>query len=48
MDFAEALIQSNKPFDFFAYPNKNHGIAGGKTRLHLFEKMTQFLLENGN
>jgi dipeptidyl-peptidase-4 len=48
MDFAEALIQANKPFDFFSYPNKNHGIAGGKTRLHLFEKMTQFLLENGN
>ncbi len=48
MDFAEALIQANKPFDFFSYPNKNHGIAGGKTRLHLFEKMTQFLLENGH
>jgi dipeptidyl-peptidase-4 len=48
MDFAEALIQANKPFDFFSYPNKNHGISGGKTRLHLFEKMTQFLLENGH
>jgi dipeptidyl-peptidase 4 len=46
MDFAEALIQANKPFDFFSYPNKNHGIYGGKTRLHLFEKMTNFLLEN--
>lgn len=46
MDFAEALIQANKPFDFFSYPNKNHGIYGGKTRLHLFEKMTNFLMEN--
>lgn len=46
MDFAEALIQQNKKFDFFSYPNKNHGIAGGKTRLHLFQKMTDFLMEN--
>jgi len=46
MDFAEALIQANKKFDFFSYPNKNHGIYGGKTRLHLFQKMTDFLLEN--
>jgi dipeptidyl-peptidase-4 len=28
------------------YPDKNHGIFGGKTRLHLYTKMTQFLLEN--
>lgn len=46
MDFAEALIQQNKKFDFFSYPNKNHGISGGKTRLHLFQKMTDFLMEN--
>jgi dipeptidyl-peptidase-4 len=46
MDFAEALIQQNKKFEFFSYPNKNHGIAGGKTRLHLFQKMTDFLMEN--
>ncbi len=46
MDFAEALIQANKKFEFFSYPNKNHGIYGGKTRLHLFQKMTDFLMEN--
>lgn len=46
MDFAEALIQANKKFEFFTYPNKNHSIYGGKTRLHLFTKMTDFLLEN--
>ena len=46
MRLAEALIQANKPFDYMVYPDKNHGIFGGKTRLHLYTKMTQFLLEN--
>ena len=46
MRLAEALIQANKPFDYMVYPDKNHGISGGKTRLHLYTLMTQFLLEN--
>ena len=40
------LVKSNIEFDFFAYPNKNHGIYGGFTRLHLYNKMTNFLFEN--
>jgi dipeptidyl-peptidase-4 len=28
------------------YPDKNHGIYGGTTRLHLYEMMTNWLLEN--
>jgi dipeptidyl-peptidase 4 len=46
MDMASALVAANKQFDFFVYPNKNHGIYGGNTRLHLFTKMTSFLKEN--
>lgn len=46
MRLAEALIQANKDFDYMLYPDKNHGIFGGKTRLHLYTKMTEFLLEN--
>lgn len=46
MDMVSALVAKNKPFDMFIYPNKNHGIYGGYTRLHLFEKMTVFLKEN--
>jgi dipeptidyl-peptidase-4 len=46
MDMTSALVAANKPFEMFVYPNKNHGISGGKTRLHLYEKMTSFLLEN--
>ena len=46
MDMTTALVAANKPFEMFVYPNKNHGISGGKTRLHLYGKMTSFLLEN--
>ncbi len=46
MEMAEALVQANKDFDMFMYPNKNHGIYGGYTRLHLFSKMEKFLKEN--
>jgi dipeptidyl-peptidase-4 len=41
-----ALIKANKPFDQFAYPDKNHGIYGGNTRWYLYEQMTNWLLEN--
>lgn len=46
MDMVTALVKANKPFDLFVYPNKNHSIYGGNTRLHLYTKMTRFLLEN--
>ncbi|MAU71772.1 MAG: S9 family peptidase [Pseudozobellia sp.] len=46
MRMAEALIQANKQFDWAIYPDKNHGIYGGNTRVHLFNKMTNFLNEN--
>ncbi|SFD15015.1 S9 family peptidase [Algibacter pectinivorans] len=45
MRLAEALIQADKQFDWAIYPDKNHGIYGGKTRLHLYKKMTNFLHE---
>lgn len=43
MRLAEALIQADKDFDWAIYPDKNHGIFGGNTRLHLYKKMTNFL-----
>ncbi|WP_295231564.1 S9 family peptidase [uncultured Chryseobacterium sp.] len=46
MEFSEALIQNRKQFDFMAYPDKNHGIYGGYTRPQLYQKMTNFILEN--
>lgn len=46
VEMANALIAANKQFDTYYYPNRNHGIYGGNTRLHLYTKMTNFLLES--
>ena len=46
MRMIEALIQANKSFDWAIYPDKNHGIYGGNTRLHLYTKMTNFIKDN--
>ncbi|MFM1932523.1 MAG: hypothetical protein RL226_1826, partial [Bacteroidota bacterium] len=36
MEMINALVKANKQFDLFIYPDRNHGIYGGNTRLHLF------------
>lgn len=46
MAMIESLVQENKSFDWLIYPDKNHGIYGGKTRLQLYTKMTKYLLEH--
>ena len=46
MEMVNALVAAGKDFDFFAYPNRNHGIYGGNTRLHLFNMMLDFVHEN--
>ena len=45
-EMVSALVQANKQFDLFVYPDKNHGIYGGNTRLHLYQMMTDYILEN--
>lgn len=45
VEMANALIKANKQYDTYFYPNRNHGIYGGVTRLHLYNKMTNFLRE---
>jgi dipeptidyl-peptidase-4 len=46
MRLSEALIQANKTFDFMLYPDKNHGIYGGMTSVHLYSKISNFIFEN--
>jgi dipeptidyl-peptidase-4 len=46
MELVRELVDSGKDFDYFVYPDKNHGIGGRSTRLHLFNMMTEFVLEN--
>ena len=45
-EMASALVNANKKFDLFIYPDKNHSIYGGNTRLHLFTKITDFIIKN--
>jgi dipeptidyl-peptidase-4 len=45
-NFVAALEKANKQFSTMFYPGKNHSIAGGNTRLHLYTLMTNFLLAN--
>lgn len=45
-EFASELINKNKKFQFMTYPDKNHGIYGGKTRQQLYQMMTDYILEN--
>ncbi len=44
--FEDALITAGKQFQSFYYPNRNHGIYGGNTRLHLYQMMTDFVEKN--
>lgn len=46
LEMANALIAANKQFDFFIYPNRNHGIYGGNTREHLFRMMLEYVKKN--
>ncbi len=46
IELTNALLKENKQFDMFFYPNKDHGIYGGTTRLNLYQKMTDWILEN--
>ncbi len=46
MEMIDALVTNNIDFDMFIYTNKNHGIYGGYTRLHLFNKMLKFTTTN--
>jgi dipeptidyl-peptidase-4 len=46
MEMINALVDAGKDFDFFVYPDRNHGIYGGNTRLHLFDMMLEFVREH--
>jgi len=45
MEFSEVLVQAGIPFDMAIYTNRNHGIRGGNTTMHLYRKMEEFLKE---
>lgn len=45
-EYADELISKGKQFDMFVYPKKNHNISGSKTRLHLYNMMSDYLIKN--
>lgn len=42
-EMTEKLVQAGIQFDMAIYTNRNHGIYGGNTRIHLYTRMTSFL-----
>jgi dipeptidyl-peptidase 4 len=43
----DRLIALGKPFEYMAYPNRNHGISEGEgTSVHLRMLMVRYLLRN--
>jgi dipeptidyl-peptidase-4 len=46
MRMVEALVQADKQFEWAIYPDKNHSIYGGNTRVNLYKKMTNFIHEH--
>ena len=44
LDLVTALEKADKQFEFRVYPNKNHSIYGGNTRLNLYKLMTDFIM----
>lgn len=44
-EMINALIKANKQFETYYYPNRNHGIYGDNATIHLFTKLTDFVLE---
>ncbi len=46
MELTEALVQAGVQFDMAIYTNRNHGIYGGKTTMHLYKRFNDFLEKN--
>jgi dipeptidyl-peptidase 4 len=44
-EMVNKMISKNVPFDSEFYPNRNHGIYGDNARIHLYNRMTRFVLE---
>ncbi len=45
-EMLKALYKGNVPFTQMTFPDKNHGIYGGNTRLYLYTQVHDYLLNN--
>ncbi len=46
VEYVDKLVQAGKQFDLFVYPNRNHSIYGGNTRVHLFNMKLDYIYKN--
>ena len=46
MEYTEVLIQADKDFKENIYTNRNHGIYGGNTRIHLLRQISNWFIEH--
>ncbi|MDQ3111214.1 MAG: S9 family peptidase [Bacteroidota bacterium] len=46
VELVNVLVEKNKQYEFYMYPDRNHGIRGGNTSMHLYTKMTTFIQTN--
>ena len=46
MEYTRALINADKQFDMFIFPDKNHFINGGNVRMYLYNKVIDFYKNN--
>ncbi|GAB6010731.1 S9 family peptidase [Viscerimonas tarda] len=46
IEYANALIEADKQFDMFVFPDKNHAISGTQNRTFLYRKVIDFFKKN--
>jgi dipeptidyl-peptidase-4 len=46
IEYSRALIEANKHFDLFFFPDKDHFIRGGNARKYLYEKVIDYFKRN--
>jgi dipeptidyl-peptidase 4 len=46
VEFVQALEKAEKPFSLMIFPDKNHSISGGNTKLYLFTQLTDYVSNN--
>ena len=46
MEYTRALIEAGKHFEMFIFPDKNHFISGGNSRIYLYNKVIDYYKNN--
>ncbi|MGI6073329.1 MAG: S9 family peptidase [Fermentimonas sp.] len=48
IEYSRALIENNKHFDLFLFPDKNHSILGERSRFYLYSKVIDYFKDKLN